>query len=393
MMFKGIKNFFASADKPTLLFAIASAWPVIGFLPSLPGIVSYVIPIIYATYCLTKMRGMDGWFFVLLLYIPLELILARPNSVFHPWQRYVLFAILLLNVSPFLQGNILRAQRKQIFQLMMWTCVIIGVGSFFAKFLGINYMNYYYAENINRAGTFGGLTKQSMLLGPIAGIAACYLVSRAIKTKRLFDWVWVIFALGSVLFSASRSSILATIAGVFMTAFRQSESINRFFRVLILAIIIGAATVSVWDSALLGIAEKTGDSEIISFDSREELWEERIDDFKSSPLVGVGFCATLLRGTYGVDLQTGRIETGSSWIIIFSMLGILGAFIIIPILFRAFTKSYRNRDSLSPLVCGILTLFFIHMFAEGYIFAGGSFLAFMLWLTIGVALDSQYLKE
>ena len=45
---------------------------------------------------------------------------------------------------------------------------------------------------------------------------------------------------------------------------------------------------------------------------------------------------------------------------------------------------------MGALLCGVLTLFFVHMFAEGYIFAGGSFLAFMLWLTVGVATDSKY---
>lgn len=392
-MFQDIKNYIATTDKFTLLFAIASAWPIIGFLPSLPSIVSYVIPIIYAIYCLTKMRGMDGLFLALLFYIPLELILARPSSVFHPWQRYVLFAVLLMNVSPLLQGDILRDQREQLFQLMMWVCVFIGVGSFFARFLGINFMKAGNMVFYNQAGLFGGLTKHSMLLGPIAGIAVCYLASIAMSKRRFIDWLWVVLALMAVLFSASRSSLMAALVGLIITMYCQSGSTSNFLRVAIIAIIIAASTFSLWDSALSGVIEKNGSTSALSFDSREELWDNRIEEFKSSPVFGVGFCSSTMASSSSVDLESGRLESGSSWLIILSMLGLIGAILVVPILFRSFKVAYRQKSDHGAVICGILALFFVHMFTEGYIFAGGSFLAFMLWLTVGVAMDCQYIEE
>lgn len=392
-MMQDIKTFIVSADKPTLLFAIASAWPIIGFLPSLPGIVPYVISIVYAVYCLTKMRSMDGLFVALLLYIPLELAVASPSSVFHPWQRYVFFAVLLMNVSPFLQGDILRDRRKQVFQMMMWICVFLGVGSFFARFLGINFMRASESVFYYQVGLFGGLTTHSMMLGPVAGIAACYLTSIAMSKRRLVDWLWVVMALMSVLFSASRASLMAALVGVIVTMYCQSGSTSNFVRVAVVAMIIAASTFSLWDSALSGIIEKNGSSSSLSFDSREELWNNRINEFKSSPVFGVGFCSSTIASSSSLDLESGRLESGTSWLIILSMLGIIGAILVVPILFRSFKVAYRQKNNYGAVICGVLALFFVHMFAEGYIFAGGSFLAFMLWLSVGVAMDSQYIEE
>lgn len=382
---KGILN-----NKPTLFFAIASVWPVIGFLPGLPALVMYGVTLAYAAYCLSKTKKMNELVLALLIYIPIELILVQPPSVFQSWPRYVFFAALLMNVSPLLQSKKLRLQREHIFQFMMWACVFIGVGSFFARFLGINFMIISDADYIFQTGAFGGLTTQSMMLGPIAGIAACYLTSKAMVSKRKMNWAWVVLALFAVLFSASRSALMAAIAGVIITAYRQSGSTNKFLQVGIVAFVISASTYSLWEGALSGVVEKNKTTSGLNFDSRQSLWEGRLVEFKDHPVLGIGFCASSINDTLSVDLSSGRVETGSSWLMIFSMLGLIGACLLFPIFFKAFSAVFKRRDDLSFVLCGVLTLFFVHMFAEGYVFAGGSFLAFMLWLTVGVAMDSKY---
>jgi hypothetical protein len=298
-----------------------------------------------------------------------------------------------MNVSPFLQGDILRAQRRQVFQLMMCVCVFIGVGSFFARFMGINFMTASKVDIYLQTGLFGGLTKHSMTLGPIAGIAACYLASIAMSKRRFIDWLWVVLALMSVLFSASRSALMAALVGLIITIYCQSGATSKFLRVVIVAIIIAASTFSLWNSSLSGVIEKNGSTSELSFDSREDLWENRIEEFKSSPVFGVGFCSSTLTSSSLVDLESGRLESGTSWLIILSMLGLIGAILVVPILFRSFKVAYRQKSDHGAVICGILARFFVHMFAEGYIFAGGSFLAFMLWLTVGVAMDCQYIEE
>ena len=57
-----------------------------------------------------------------------------------------------------------------------------------------------------------------------------------------------------------------------------------------------------------------------------------------------------------------------------------------------YIKSLRTayRYTREPLMLSVLTLMSVNMFAEGYIFYGGSFLAFLFWITIGVCSDQEY---
>lgn len=377
---------------PTI-YALLAIWPAVGFLPPLPQVIVYAAPLLYAVYCFVHREYFDRWFLALLAYIPIELLLANPPSVFQSWPRYVLFAALLLCVSPVFQGEKLRAYRERIFLITMWACVFLGVGSFLGWFFNWNYMTSSVIDFIENYGWFGGLTPHSMMLGPIAGIGACFLASKAFSTKNALWWIVAIASLFAVFFSASRSATMAALAGIFVTLFRQSGSTSRFMKVGIVAFVISASTFSLWEGALSGVMKKNQGTTELNLESRQRLWEERIADFKSSPVYGVGFCAAKISKNSIIDKKTGRLESGTSWLIIFSMLGIIGACIVIPIFVRAFMTVYRKEGERNYLICGILTLFFVHMFAEGYIFAGGSFMAFILWLTVGVASDSKYETE
>lgn len=376
---------------PTIVYVLLSLWAVVGFLPIRPPIVYYLFSIAYAFYCIINARKVDRLFLAFLLYIPFELLLTQPDSVFQPWLRYGLFFILLINVSPLLQSSSLRSYREHSFLFLAWACAFLGVGSFVARFLSINYMRLpdeldYGFDMINTAGYFAGLTIHSMILGPIAGIGTCFLVSRALLTKKMMYWALAILSLAAVFFSASRSATVATLVGVVITIYKQSRTSSRFLRISIILLVILASTYSFWDSLLVGVLDKNGSASSFNYDSRIELWEGGIKDFLSNPLFGVGFCSTK---NISYSLSTGQIESGSSWISVISMLGVVGALFIVSIFIRAFLRAFKRSDDWGPVICGVLVLFFIHMIAEGYIFAGGSFLTLMLWLTIGMATDEN----
>ena len=389
-MLDNIKQTILSINRLTLFYALVGVLPVIGFAPQLPSIVVYLSAILYAAFCVNKSRGVDGLVLALLIYIPIELLLAQPPGIFRPWPRYVLFSLLLMNVSPLLQSPILRQYREDIFQCMMWMCVFLGVGSFFAYFLGINFMKVGTGDYLLQSSLFGGLTTHSMMLGPIAGISACYLSNRALVRGKFLDWIWVFISLFTVLLSASRSATMATIAGVAVTIYYRSATVSKFAKYVIIAILTLAISSPLWDSAFEGVLEKNGSTSELNYDSRAELWKERIAEFASSPLFGVGFCAIDTNASYGLDISSGRVETGSSWLIVLSMLGIIGAFIVVPIILRSLVWVRKRQDDLKAVLAGVLMLFIVHMVAEGYIFAGGSFLAFMFWLTVGVATDTKF---
>lgn len=380
---------------PTLIYAFVSIWAIVGFLPKYPVALFYTISIVYALYCLLQVKSIDIPIGLLLIYIPLSLVFAQPDPIFHSWLRYGLFFVLMINVSPLFQSRQLRLFRKQCFLFILWGCVILGVGSFIGRFFNLNYMRLpdeldYGYDMINTAGLFAGLTIHSMMLGPIAGIGACFLVGKAVTTKNIWYWLLFIMSIVAVFFSASRAAVIAAVIGVVVTVYKQSKTNSRFIKICFIAFVLIASTYSIWNDLLIGVLSKHGIESSLTFDSRIDLWERGLNDFMTSPIFGVGFCATT--NLEGIT-TSGRLESGSSWINVFSMLGIMGGLIVVAIFIRVFSYLIKRKDDFASVLSGIMVLFVIHMFAEGYIFAGGSFLAFLLWLSIGVTIDSSRYRE
>ncbi len=72
-------------------------------------------------------------------------------------------------------------------------------------------------------------------------------------------------------------------------------------------------------------------------------------EFESSPLIGVGFDAidlNLSSASGGYDKDSGMVESGSSWLIILSMTGLIGAILLFPVLLvltDSFGSIHRRR--------------------------------------------------
>jgi len=391
-----VVTFYRNSDKPTFWFTVIIMSRLVGFIPSLPKVLIYGCFMLYGLYVMSR----DNRRFYLpllcfLIYIPIQLVLVSPDEMFNSWERFILFALLLVCVSPLFVGEKVIEFRQTIFRIMVVICTFIGVGSFLARFLGINYGTHTQFESIMNIGTFGGLTTHSMLLGPVAGIGAvfCGWLGYA-KGNRIY-WVMSALCLFSVMFSASRSSLMATIAGMTIALYKLSGSGQKFVKLLVIVIMVGAVTFPLWGNALAPVIAKNEGNIAAGgiYSSRDALWNARISEFENHPIFGVGFDAIDLdisRSAGGYDEVSGMVEAGSSWLIILSMTGIVGAMILLPLLIKAYLVSFREANMFSSLVCGVLTLFYVHMIAEGYIFYGGSALAAILWITIGVAYDRKY---
>lgn len=386
-----IIGFYRESDKPSLLFALFIGNQICGFTPGMPTIPLYAIIIMYAVYCLTKNNGIVTTMALFLAYIPIEIILTQPDGVFKAWERCFVFILLMICVSPLLKGNFQKYRRQSVLKASLYLCTLLGAGSFFARFFGINYMYVGYDDIATGVGLFGGLTVHSMLLGPIAGVGAVYSLYKAYKTKNKYLWCIAIMCIGSVLFSASRASLIATIAGCVITFYKASGSTSGFVKSIVVSTMLASLTFPLWNSALDGVIEKNNNN-IESgsmYSSREDKWENRMDEFVSSPIVGVGFVSA--GSPSSEDFNNGVFENGSSWLSIFSMLGLIGGVLVVTILLEALKSVwYVKQTSDAPIIAGLLVLFFVHMIAEGYIFFAGSYLCFLLWVIVGVANDYKY---
>lgn len=392
---KSVVNFYKECDNPTFFFALAAVNQVVGFTPSIPSVFYYVILIGYAFYCLCTKHSLNGVLAAFLLYVPIGILLTQPNSQFKPWERYILFSLMLIANSPLLQGNKNILYRSRILRIILFSCAFLGIGSFFCRFLGINYGSL--GLNETGVGLFGGLTNHSMLLGPIAGIGSLYMSTMWYNTKRKIFILLAFCCLLSVMFSASRSSLMATVVANIVMLYKMSGTGSRFLKIGVILAVIGSLTFPLWGGALDDVVAKQNANVEAggSFESRSSKWEARIEEFQSDPLFGVGFASVDLSNVKAMDDtngDSGVVETGSSWLCIFSMTGLIGAFLLLPVFYKSFITAWKSRTKYASVVVGLLVLFYVHMVAEGYVLAGGSFLAFCLWLSVGVGYDCKYEK-
>lgn len=400
MTLSEIKNFIVSyyreSNKPTFWFAVIILSQVIAFIPPVPSVVIYAVYIAYAYYVLRQ--HVISFYLPLLIflaYIPIQLIIVDPNSMFRSWERFVLFALLLVCVSPLINSEKSIDYRRTIFRLSLVVCAFIGIGSFFARFLGINYGATKGTNFMQVIGTFGGLTLHSMLLGPVAGIGAVFCCWLGFLNRKYIYWIMAALCMFSVMFSASRSSLMAVVAGLTILIYKISGSAAIFTKIVVGVVMLGAVSFPIWGSALDDVIKKNEVNMAAggAYSSRDALWESRMLEFESSPVLGVGFDAVdvdIARSVGGYNDETGMVESGSSWLIILSMTGLVGMIILFPVLIGSYKVVFQRESVYSALICGILTLFYVHMIAEGYIFYGGSLLAFLLWITLGVAHDCKY---
>lgn len=374
------------------IFAVIMGSKVMGFHVPMADLASYVALAIASIVYFRHGPDFDRLSAVFLLYIPIALVLAAPNPVFHSWPRYGLFAILYIAVSPFVTSDYAIQFRQSVFKATIIICIAISAISFLCYFLGINMMRsvwdgseYNYHEQIN--GTFGGITAHSMLLGPISGIAILACGYLAMKYNKAY-WILAVMCAGSMLFSASRASLMSTICGFIVLFYFSAKKIGKNMRRLLLIFFALIVTYPLWDNAMAGITAKNEGSILsgVNTGTRTPKWNLRLEEWETSPIYGVGFCAVSEKDGIGYN---GMIEPGSSWLAVLSMTGAVGFVLFGMMYYRAAKNSLRFRTAEGALTGAVLALVGVHMLAEGHIFSGGSYLCFLVWLAIGCATDYE----
>jgi hypothetical protein len=228
-----------------------------------------------------------------------------------------------------------------------------------------------------------------MLLGPIAGVAAITLLHELLteeKKEKLFIY-WRIFALVASVFcilgAASRTAIIAVVAGFFILVIKKG-SIQKIVPLILIGFIILLMSFSFVSSIWDKVAQKNKNETSLNFDSRANLWQQRLAEFRKSPFCGIGF-ASIEENTAGSqNTAAGTIEPGSSWLILLSMTGIVGAGAFLLLLNNTLVRiSQCKQKDFACLLLALGTFWALEMCAEGFVFASGSFLFFMLWTLVG----------
>ena len=309
-------------------------------------------------------------------------------------QRFLMFICFTLLIGPFLGGNKFTLFRKYLFYYSNIFIIVLSSLSCLGLITGIY-------SSTDRGG-LSGLFGHSMLLSPMAGIGllSClyFFYSTHIKKLKSFLLLCSLLCFVSAVAAGSRSALMGTAVGILFFFYKLYKNrISKYIQVVFLLLFLGISSFPLWENQTTFLMKKVSAAEEADnwTSSRETIWEHRIIEIQTSPVIGVGFAAeqsdSFGRSEEEIEESGGNIEPGSSWLAIMSMTGILG-FIPIFVLFLSDFKfiltNKKNRLWLSYLG-SILSLFTLHMMAEGYVFAFGSLLFFYLWLMLGVIQITQ----
>ena len=382
-----IKPFFAT------IFMLLVATGMMGFVPPIQPIIKMGL---YAfAFGILALKGgkVDKKYIAFIAFLIFNLIICSPESFYCVWERLGIFAALFLVASSFFVGDYARRFRWQALKTLLALVVVLSTLSFFGFFLGINMMVRFgevLTEYESNVGWFSGFYTHSMLLGPMSALAACSIIYLALKKKSYIIALCAIPSIGSVMFAASRTAFVAMIIALLFMIYRYSENKAIFYKILVASSIALVASFPLWNSGLDRMATKQyASADQGQFGSRTEKWSNRIDEFQSSPIWGIGFC-TVSRQSGDVNTTSGTIEPGSSWFAILSMTGIIGIAFVLTFFVNAYKAIKKSANQRAVLLMAMLIFISIHMFGEGYIFAGGNPVAVIAWLIVGCSNDLKY---
>lgn len=327
-------------------------------------------------------------FFILLALICFTSILNWVLSL-----KIILFTIILLLTCPIYTSIKWHLYKKKMIEMFSVGFVIVVIINLYAKIIGFNLRAVYLGWEDLTDKQFSGFCDQPMWLAAAAAISSTYCMYCIFKEHngKVLRIIYVCLLIISVyvtMISGSRSAFLSCLGSMLLVCFFLVKTLGRFVRTLLIVFLF-VAMFSPWllsreiTGAMLAKQEY---QESIGATSRDELWAQRMAEFSSSPLFGVGFAAS---GT-GDDISVRRVEYGGGWISVLSQMGVLGAIVVFLIVCATIApvKEMRNRGFMSYLYA-LLFFFFVHSIVEGYMFQSGWYLCLLFWMVTGLLIENK----
>lgn len=384
------KEIISKYHKISLFIAAVAVNNIIEITPGL-ALSYYFVMLLALIYCIRQdnMLTYSSAAIWLILACIASILFNDIPSFFSPWLRLVTFVILLLLIGPVVQSEYLNKIRVEVFFVIQYLLQPIVIISFIMYLLGIiTYSSHWVG--------YSGLTTHSMVLAPVCANVLAFsqykLLYTDLSTKFRYYYIGLsVISILCMLLAASRTVIIGSVIILIIFGYyRLRENVSMFLKIVFVLGLACYFTESYWSPYLDALEEKNEGSiragGITS--SREVHWLQRINEFESSPLFGVGFGCVSTDADSGAtyDESSGKIETGSSWLSILSMIGLFGVIPVVVIFIKAIKRAVNIISAHSEtgiLFLSLIIFWCVHMCAEGYIFSAGGFMFFNVWLVIG----------
>lgn len=360
---------------------------MIPFLPSVPDMVYYAgfVGIVFWG----LLHGAISVSYAYLPFMAVMFISVWVNDIpafFRVWFRLIAFLALFLAVGPFWVNPMMATWRRLLFTYLLMVIRLIVIVSFLGWAGGLGFVYGY--------SGFQGLTSQSMILGPLGGISLIYGLYRfylsSKRTGRYKEIGMVIISGIVLLLAGSRAALGSTaLAAAFFYSRIYHHRMTRLLQLIFLFICMAVLTSGIWWPYTERLRSKMEGGKIAGSmtASRDNLWKDRVNEFKAFPIFGVGFATVNLEYVQTkekVNQQNGGIEPGSGWLFILSSMGLVGFLsFFVPYVHTLYRLYKRDEKEINGYFVGtLLFFFFFHLYFEGYPLASGSFFCFLLWLLL-----------
>ncbi len=310
------------------------------------------------------------------------LMSAQPAAALPRWGGW---ALIYAAGAPLFLGPFALEFRAQLWKSFMLLAVAITLLS----------LPLYFLPVLPRGrGFFSGLMAHSMLMAPVAGLAAAALLARYLHTQNR-RWLQTFFgALAVVVLCGSRGALLASLASSVFFVLIATQAVRRKVIPVLLLLAAAGGGAYLWRGAFA--ETEVGHYYLVTKGTRNtrlELWETRLAEARAHPWLGVGIGMSAaaaeadLRNTW-IGSREMRIEPGSSWLAMFSMTGAMGSLGFSILMLSVILPAIRRRRPEGhgaglDEVHGCMLFLMVHASFEGYIFAVGAPMALVFWLCIG----------
>ena len=307
-----------------------------------------------------------------------------------------------MSILLFLTLGISSYQYYRLKVRFLYVCIIgfafTSILNYYASVRGINYqliMGIHAGETFTL--DFSGFTYHPMWLSAAAGIGTIFFVHLMVKCWNDVErkkWLFLILPLAFMSFlvsvkAGSRSAAGISVLSSCLLIYVGSKRVSNTVIILMLLAVVTSFLMPVIMENTMRMQTKHGGLNLRDdkgMTSRTRLWNDRIEEFESSPIWGVGF------GVAGVgnNAKVGRIETGSGWLTVLSQTGIIGFILVLLSVKKAILPlSVLREDDKLTLFSIVLFYFCLHSLFEAYMFQAGWYLCLIFWMLVGVLDDSK----
>ncbi len=317
-----------------------------------------------------------------------SLMLNHPPGQLQGGEHLAYFILMLTLLSPLINNSDMHMWRRWMWRALIWglRCIVSVSAIMYIPFE----INHPPVKAI-----FGGCVCMGMLLGIIAAIVSidsAWQLFRCHRRRYIYIVHCLLFIASLILTvaSGSRCAILASIGGLIVVAWWQRSNRHMWIGLAATAVVI---TVALTFSGMhtteavgykFSLAQEHGS---ISY-SRDRLWAMRFDEFKSSPIIGIGFATSFVeQGKYVTKHSDKRIERlrepGSSWLTVLSNVGLLGFGLFVAFnvgLIRRLKRRISQGDTYARLLLALTIALWIHGCFEGWVLYAGSITFVIYWL-------------